>query len=315
MRPARNELPFRQCKNSKSRANPDVQCPLLATHDDYCSRHYKNPKPFVKPPAISARIYTRSERAAVTKLQAFWRLWGSLKKFACQGPAANCLALSMNDTELYSFEPIQTIPSYYFVSIADERHSIWAFDVRTLVHSMTKGFPSQNPYTRESFLERAKQQIHGRIEWLRKRKYHILHVNTDIVTSEQVWKHKVLDVFLRIESLGYYVNCDWFYRLSLEDHKKFYATLFSLWAWKLQLSQADKERILPVDGAQIFRFHPDEMPAKTLTWWQKNTLSLIDTFISKGCTKDDKKMGGMYSLMALVTVSPAAAEALHWLSA
>lgn len=315
MRPARSELAFRQCKNCKSRANPDVQCPLSATHNDYCSRHYKNPKPFVKPPIILQRPYTRSDRTAISKLQAFWRAWAPLKRFTSQGPAANCMALSMNETELYSFESIQTIPTHYIITIADERHSIWAFDVRTLVHSMTRGFPSQNPYTRDVFLERAKKQIHGRIEWLRQRKYPILHINTDIVTSEQVWKHKVLDVFLRIESLGYYVNCDWFYRLSLEDHKKFYGGLFALWNWKLQLTHADKHRIVPTDGAQLFRFHPDEMPLKTLTWWQKNTLGLIDTFISKGSSKEDRKMGAMYTLMALTTVSPAAAEALHWLAA
>jgi hypothetical protein len=63
----------------------------------------------------------------------------------------------------------------------------------------------------------------------------------------------------------------------------------------------------------VFRFHPDHTPTKSHTWWQKNTLNLIDTFISKGCTKEDKKMGATYSLMSLVTVSSAAAEALPWL--
>jgi hypothetical protein len=221
----------------------------------------------------------------------------------------------MNDTELYTFEPIRAIPSHYLLSIVDERQCVWVFDIRTLVHSMTKGFPSQNPYTRDEFLDSAKETIHRRIEWLRRRKYPILHINTEVVTSEQIWKHRVLDTFLRIESLGYYVNCDWFYKLSLEDHKTFYANLFSLWEWKLQLTQADKERILPVDGAQVFRFHPKDTPTKTYSWWQKNTLNLIDTFISKGCSKEDKKMGGMYSLMALVTVSSEAAEALNWLAA
>ena len=221
----------------------------------------------------------------------------------------------MNHTELYSFEPISHIPQQYVVSIADERKVIWVFDVRTLVHSMTQGAPSHNPYTREPFLERANQLIHGRIEWLRRRKYPILHTNTDTLNADQIWKHKVLDVFLRIEALGYYVNCEWFHRLSLEDHKRFYTALFSLWGWRLQLSPAEKERIVPMDGAQLFRFHPDEMPTKTLTWWQKGSLSLIDTFISKGCTKEDKKMGAMYSLMALTTVSSVAAEALHWLAA
>ena len=315
MPPNQSEPIFRKCKNSKSRANPDVQCSLSATHGDYCSRHYKNPKPFIKPPTSGTRIYTRSERTAASKLQAFWRVWAPLKRFICQGPAANCLALSMNETELYSFEPIQTIPQHYVISVADERGSLWVFDARTLVHNMTRGVPSQNPYTRDEFLERAKEKIHRRIEWLRRRKYHILHINTDSVSPEQVWKHRVLDVFLRIEALGYYVHCEWFHRLSLNDHKKFYSTLFSLWSWRLQLTQADKERILPVTGFNVFRFTPEDMPAKSQVWWQKNTLSLIDAFISKGCTKEDKKMGAMYALMGLVTVSSGAAEALPWLAA
>jgi hypothetical protein len=221
----------------------------------------------------------------------------------------------MNQTELYTFEPIQKIPQQYVITTVDERGVIWTFDVRTLVHSMTNGSPSQNPYTRDPFLEPAIEQIHKRIEWLRRRKYHILHINTDMVTPDQLWKHKVLDVFLRIESLGYYVDCEWFHRLSLQDHKKFYAHLFFLWSWRLQLTQADKDKIIPVNGTELFRFHPQDIPTKSQAWWQKNTLSLIDTFISKGCSKEDKKMGAMYALMGLVAVSSAAAESLPWLTA
>lgn len=315
MRPKQSELAFRQCKNCKSRANPDVQCPLSATHDDYCSRHYKNPKPFNKPPTRVERAYTRSERQAAQKLQRFWRTLAPQKRYRCQGAAANCLQLSMNTSELYSFEPIQSIPRHYLISISDERKCLWVFDVRSLVHSMTRGTESHNPYTREPFLERANQMIHGRIEWLRRRRYPILHTNTDILSAEQIWNHRVLDVFLRIEALGYYVQCEWFHGLSLDAHKQFYAHLFSLWGWRLHLLPAEKERIIPMDGTHLFRFHPDDMPKKGLAWSQKNTLSLIDTFISKGCTKEDRKMGAMYALMALVAVSPDAAEALHWLAA
>ena len=309
------EQSFRPCKNSKSRANPDVQCPLSATHGDYCSRHYKNPKPFAKPPKISTRPYTRSESAAIKQLQRFWRRWAPLHRFRCQGPAANLLSVATNQTELYSFDPIDKIPQPYLLTLVDERRSLWAFDIRTLVHSMTKGSPSQNPYTRDPFTDQAKQKIHARIEWLRRRKYHILHINTDTVSPEQMWKHKVLDIFLRIESLGYYVSCEWFHRLTQDQHKQFYATLFSLWSWKLQLTQADKDRIVPTNGAELFRFHPDDTPAKSQTWWQKTTLSLMDTFISKGATKEDKKMGAMYALMALTAASSAAAEGLPWLVA
>ena len=306
---------FRKCLNVKSRANPHIQCTLSATQGDYCSRHYKNPNPF-KSKTKSERIYTRTETAAVKKIQGFWRRKAPLRRYRFQGPAVNDLSVSTNNTELYNFEPIETIPKAYFISFADESKRIWVFDIRTLVHSMATGFPSQNPYNRGEFTQTAKDIIHQRIAWLRARKYAILHVSTDILTPQQAWNQAVLDNFLKIEALGYYVSCDWFHTMNAQDHYIFYKRLFELWNSRLELSRAQKELIIPghmSGGQRIFRFDAIECLHKPKAWWEKKNLALIEAFVTRAADKEQRKLGAMYVLMALVQASNAAARALPWI--
>ena len=303
---------FRVCLNIKSRANPDIQCPLSATHGEYCSRHYKNPRPFHKPSNKEFTTYSRSDKKAIDKIQKFWRITYPLYKFRHQGPAANDTSLAMNHTELYSLDPITTVTKHYLITFSDENKSIWAFDIRTIVQTMANGFKSTNPYTRTDFTVRAKEQIHRRIAWLNKRHYPVVHINSDILTEEQCWNHMVLDVFLKIDALGYYASCEWYHELNLYQHIRFYRHLFLLWEFRLGLTRADKERVVPTH-ATLFRFHPDEPPTKTIQWWRRNTLSLIEAFITRSSEKEQQKLGAMYILMALTRVSYKAAEAWPWL--
>jgi hypothetical protein len=304
--------PFRVCLNVKSRANPDIQCHLPATHGDYCSRHHKNPKHFSKPPRQEQRVYTRKDRGAAEKIQKFWRYRLPIYRFLQQGPAANDRTLATNDTELYSLDPISMIPKHYLITFSDQSKSIWAFDIRTIVQTMGNGFPSQNPYNRNEFVEKAKEKIHKRIAWLRKRLYPVIHMNTDVLSPEQCWNHKVLDIFLKIEALGYYASCDWYHKLSLTQHLSFYRTLFQLWEFRLGLTRAEKDRVVP-GHETLFRFHPDDAPVKSDNWWQKNTLTLIEAFVTRSSEKEHQKMGAMYALMGLARISRRAAEALPWL--
>jgi len=303
---------FRKCRNIKSRANPDTQCPYGTVNGEYCSRHYKNPHPFTPPIKISQKTYTRSEHQGAKKIQAFWRVQAPLRHYRVQGPAANSVGLATNDTELYTLEPTTSIPAIYRMSFSDARKNIWLFDLRTLVHSMGTGFPSHNPYTRDELTEDAKARLHARIAWLRSRKYPILHTSTDVLTEEQLWNQAVLDIFLQIEALGFYVSCDWYHQMTTADHSNFYKKLHDLWEYRLGLTRADKEKIVP--GPTPFRYDPTEPIIKTKTWWKKKNLQLIKAFISGGHDKEQRKLGAMYSLMALVQVSRAAEEALPWIA-
>lgn len=239
-----------------------------------------------------------------------------MRRYRLQGPAMNALDLATNQTELYSLDAIASIPKPYFISFADTRNCIWAFDIRTLVHSMATGFPSHNPYTRDTLLDKAKLVIHQRIEWLRSRKYQILHVNSEVLTPQQAWNQKVLDIFLKIEALGYYVSCDWYHAMKAGEHTIFYMRLYSLWNWRLGLTPQEKERIVPghlAGATRLFRFSPEDTIDKSSAWWEKTSLALIEAFITRAQDKEQHKMGALYVLMALVQASRPAAAALPWI--
>ena len=286
-----------------------MQCPFGASHGDYCLRHSKNPAPFNKP--TSPRIATRRQHAAVKVLVRFWRLNAPLRRYRSQGPAANDLSLAVNETELYSLEPVKTIPSIYLFSFADSKKSIWVFDIRTLTYSLAKAVPQQNPYNRETLSPGIMKRLHSRIAWLRSRKYQIIYTNTEVLTPEQIWNQHVLDYFLKIEALGYYVSSDWFHEMRIEQHATFYERLRTLWDWKLGLSLAEKAAIVPGHGG-LFRIVARDYLFKSLRWWQTNSICLIEKFVSGSEVREKQTLGALYVLMALTAVSPAAAAALPW---
>ena len=307
----------RRCHNVKSQKNPDVQCPLAATTGDYCFRHYKNPRPF------KLRILTDdsppSKGVAAVRLQRFWRRLVPLRRWKSQGPAANDRTLSMNDTELYSFDPLSSIPSLYFISFADSHKTIWSFDLRTLAHSIGVGLQTINPYTRDTLSQATQEFIHHRIAWLRQRGYQVRHIAEDILTPEQIWNQRVLDVFLKIEALGYYASCDWFHALRVFDHAYLYRKLLDLWVWRLELTEAQQEEIVPGwrgGGTNhilpLFPFGPDANLEKSRAWWQRTNLGILEALVSRAPGREQQKLGAMYILMGLVQVSRTAAVALPW---
>jgi hypothetical protein len=100
--------------------------------------------------------------------------------------------------------------------------------------------------------------------------------------------------------------------MEILQHIAFYKTLMLLWEYRLGLTRAEKERIVPGHEG-LFRFHPSDIPTKSLHWWEKNTLALMEAFVTRAAEKEQQKLGTMYVLMTLVQVSRPAAEALPWL--
>ena len=307
----------RQCLNSKSRAHPDVQCPLVANHGDYCYRHYKNPRPFgAVARAGEAAVLPTDAIAAASQIQRAWRKAAPLLRWRAQGPAVNCLDLATNPNELYSFDPLSSIPRVYLFSFADERRAVWVFDIRTLAHAMGAGFPSMNPYTRETLPAAALRRLQARVTWLRARGYQIQHVNSDELTPEQLWNQRVLDLILKIEALGYYANTEWIHNLSKVQLIVLYKKLEDLWNWRLGLTPLQKEVIVPGYAGpgeyRLFAFLAEDHFHKHRNWWLRQLVGVCEAFVSRGATADQHKLGAMYVLMGLVQVCREAAVALPW---
>lgn len=313
------EVQYRRCANIKSRAHSDVRCGSPATNGDFCGRHFKKPIRFFDRRNDDQRnIFTRSEASAIETLQRWWRRKASLRRWCTQGPAIHVRTLCQNSTEVYSLEPLQQIPQVFFFSYADSAKLIWGFDIRSLLQMLSQGQALQNPYTREKIDSKIVTKFRRRMDWLRKRKYALLYGLDETITPEQEWNHRVLDIFMKIEALGYLLSTSWFEDLSIEDQKKFYRTIYQLWYWRLGLTNAQRNEICPghlSNSGRLFRQQPDEAERlhRDLKWWKKTNLSIISSLISRGSTKANRALGALYVVMGLVTASEQAAEAYPWI--
>ena len=311
-------LELRKCANIKSKKHKDQPCLYTATHGDFCSRHYKNPVRFQKKEAVfPEKMLTRSAHQAITFVQKFWKRWSAIKRFQRQGPAANATDLASNETEVYSLDVLSSIPRSFFFSFADANKNIWAFDIRSLSHLVTEGNEIVNPYTRVTISSDVLKKIHGRIIWLRERKFPILYATGENLTQEQIWNQRVLDVFFKMEALGYRASCRWFDEMTMTDHMSFYRKLYRLWMYQLGLTSLEREAIVPGYNSgmtKLFRQTPDriESNAHDLRWWRRANLNLILEFITRSPQKSQQGLGALYVLMALVQVVPEANEAYPW---
>ena len=308
----------RTCANIKSRRHPDKQCEQAASHGDYCFRHWKRPHRYVPLLESQPKRLTRQSVRDVNKLCLWWKKVAPLRKFLFQGPAANDMSLAHNESEVYSMEPVSQIPSLYFFSYADTNKNIWAFDIRSLSHLMASGRPLSNPYTRESFSEPVIEKIRSRITWLRNRKYPLLYVQGEVLTPEQHWNQRVLDVFMKMESLGYLSASSWFEQLTIKENKFFYKYLYDLWTFRLGLTSQDKESIVPKSSrleGKLFKHPPEFLMTKNhdIRWWQKVNLNTMTSLLTRSSDKSKQALGALYILMALVQVSDDAAEAYPWI--
>ena len=247
-------------------------------------------------------------------IQKFWIKWAAYQRHKRQGPAANNLEVSQNQSEVYSLDSIQLIPTVFFFSFGDASKSVWSFDIRSLSHLLTEGNEPLNPYTRQVILPSTLKKIHERLQWLRKRKYPILHMTGENLTQEQMWNQKVLDVFFKMDALGYRASCRWFEEMEQDDHEVFYARLYRLWTYQLGLTNQEKEAILPGPG-KLFKQTPDKTinANHDIRWWRRSNLNMILEFLTRGTTKSHQSLGALYILMALVQTIPEAAESYPWI--
>ena len=125
---------------------------------------------------------------------------------------------------------------------------------------------------------------------------------------------------MKIESFGYYVSCEWFTEMTVEDHKQFYKTLYTIWFHKLGLSHKSRETIVPNYASQqkkLFKYTPASLDGlqreHTKHWWEKLNLSLIEAFITRSPDKENNKLGATYCVMGLVEINEKAAEVFPWL--
>ena len=302
------------CLSIKSKKHPDQRCSSNATHGDFCFKHSKS-KVLWSSLSIK-RIITRKQRGAIEKIYRFWVSYGRRKIRKIHGPSTFISEISQNDADITTLEPISTIPLRYRFSYSDVNSHIWTFDLRFLVQMMHYGHEMKNPYTQDILEPHVIERLQSLTETLIRNKLPVLYSNDAILTPEQAWNQKVLDVFLKLNSLGYAVNLIWFEEMTLVQHHSFYTILYTMWSTVLR--EQEKENL--VSGynsgrAPLFRWTPQVIIGmmNSLKWWRKKNLGLMNAFLTRAKDRALQNCSALYVLTALVESVPAARESFPWL--
>ena len=306
----------KQCLSIKSRRHPDLRCSAKAINGDFCVRHAKS-KVVWATKSIAFKSFTKKQKLAAEVIKHFWLTYGRLHHRRSQGPALFIVSESHNDKDIYTYESIHTIPFTYHFSFADSKKRLWSFDLRFLLQLLQYGNDLKNPFTQEVIPQEAAERLQVRAETLRKQKTPIIYAEAEGLTSEQIWNQKVLDVFLKLTTLGFGVNVLWFETLNLRAHEYFYRVLYESWTYT-QISHEERERIVPgyTSGrTPLFRLTPDSLSGRIydLKWWRKHNLALMNAFLSRGQDRPTQGCGAIYILTALAKCHPRAREAFPYL--
>tara|TARA_B110000495_G_C22965830_1_gene566401 strand:- start:199 stop:1230 length:1032 start_codon:yes stop_codon:yes gene_type:complete len=205
-----------------------------------------------------------------------------------------------NTVDFFTFDSINDIEDKYFFSYKDNNNLVWFFDIRSFnkLIEMT----NQNPYTTE--------EIPHNIIIKSKKLNKLLKLTDkdDIVdeyvykTKTQIIKQKIIDIFSQLEQYGFESNFDWFTRLNIVRLRKLYSNLEDIWNYRLQLSSETKYRICPPNGL-VFNIPISQVCSITdKEEIQEIILNEVLKF-NNAIQEDDKKLGYMYFLIGLASVS------------
>ena len=316
-----------QCTSIKSKKFSHLRCANQAKGTDgFCAKHCKTriawtdkaPSTLITPVTPRTVPLTRKHRSALEKIKRLWIRWRTSARRS-HGPALFVPSLSNNSTDIYTMDPVESIPFTYHFSYFDLSGRIWTFDLRFLLHLLQYG-NLKNPYTQEAIPERVLERLETRSKILRTKGLPIVYLEDNTLTPDQIWNQKVMDVFLKITSLGYGVNMIWFESMVIHQHQSFYRKIYNLWDFELRLSKAEKDTIVPghMSGRTIlFKWTPAQTlgEAHDIRWWRKHNLALMNAFFVRGQDRATQGCGALYILTAMASCHPRVAEAFPWLVA
>jgi hypothetical protein len=307
-------VPLLKCLSIQSKKNPENKCNNNVTKGEFCSKHSKSKIRWIKPSVV----LTRAVKLAGLKLLRWFQRHINPIIYKKHGPATFFTGISNNPTDIYTLEPIDSIPMKYRFSYKDIKNHVWLFDIRFLTEGRRYSPHLINHFTHEPISGMALDRFHVLVESLTKSKVPILYTDNNILTSEQIWNQKVLDVFLRISSHGYAVNVNWFDNLTVELHSLLYQYLYNGWMYANALTEMDRERIVPKwknMKSALFRWHPNRICNETheLKWWKKQNLYILNAFLTRSEDKATQGVGAIYVLTAFAKVYPSVRESFPWL--
>lgn len=212
-----------------------------------------------------------------------------------------------NENDFYTYETYKELDPKYFFSYKDISGFLWFFDIRSFLKLVDMN--QSNPYTREDIPNKAIQNaklLSDKLQLYQEEEPFVV-----FKSREKRIKQKTIDVFSKIEQFGYECNFEWFLRLRRRELRNLYKNLEDIWNYRLQLTYEMKSSIAPPNGL-VFTTSIHEVMGMEKQDLQELILQEVLKF--DGARSDsDKKLGFMYFIIGLGSVSLNCHNAHNWL--
>jgi hypothetical protein len=258
---------------------------------------------------IKQHIYYNNYINYIIKIQSVIRKIFIKKIFSLKGPALYNRNKSINCTDFYSCENINTINYNYFISYQDVDDKIYSFDVRSLNILISNS--QNNPYNRNIIPKNIINNSNILIKFLKNNNI-IINYPEDNLTEQQLFNNKVITIFQKIDQFNYNTNINWFTSLSFNNLKQFWILLEDIWNWRANLTNQDKYKIIQ-NNNNLFKYFYKLKTINDLKILQNYILDDINILISNGITHSDTSNGILYVLIALSNISIDCGSSMPWL--
>ncbi len=248
----------------------------------------------------------------IIKLQQLIRNNINIFKLCNRGPGYKNTKLCVNECDFYTCETLEEIDMKYFISYKDNDNFVYWFDVRSIIKLSEFSNGIINPFSMKPIPDKVILYAKEIVTELKDTNNY--ESNEDVLTDEQIFQNRIVDVFSKIDELDNYTNSKWFSTLSFYHLKLLYSRLYFIWKQRAELNDYQRNIIVP----DYKKMKLLSQPIAKINYNSQRELQilLLDTFeklISSAVRKDDRVLGAMYVLSALAQVSKGCAETYYWL--
>jgi len=227
---------------------------------------------------------------------------------------------SVNDTDFLTFQKINEIPFDQTFTFKDTDGFIYSFDIYSLFNLIMKTNADDgkilNPYTRRELNNNIIYKL-NQVIWItkkvlkRKIKYKY-ESDTNALSSEKKLELKTIEIFQKIDQLGFITDTKWFLNLSKIRLIRFIRELADVWDYRAQITIETKRAICPPHGKPYNNVQINTLMHKSELTLKTYSLEIMNNLL-KSEDKDNRTLGANYILGVLTIVSQHAANSLPWL--
>lgn len=222
----------------------------------------------------------------------------------------------VNEQDFLTFQNVKDIPYQQFYSYKDKDGFIYGFDICTLYNMLKSNNYKKNPYNRNELPCDIYQNIKKIVKMAKKIKINLnvkLETNDDNLSSEKTLELRAIEVFQKIDNMGYITDSNWIVRLHRSRCIRYLRELDDVWNYRAQISNETKFKICP-NGSPFYGININIISSTKSDLFIKNKiLDVIERLITNGVDDESRSLGCMYALGTITIVSSSAASSLPWL--